>query len=191
MTISKGEPLSIKSLGISEFTRARPLGLNWLFFIFIGLIIVLDIAVRKSKYGYKLSAVGGNKEAALIAGVNVTKVKIITFILAGIFAAIGGLFDVMSSGAATSSFGIGREFRAIICCAIGGVSLSGGEGSIYGTALGVMLFHTLWYCLRLLKVDTNLQLVLIGFVLILAVLFDIYRKRDNARRMIEAYRSEE
>ena len=184
VTISDGMPISISSLGTSSFTRQKPLGLSWLFFIFVGIIILLDIVIRKTKYGYQLRAVGGNREAAQMAGINVTRVKIIAFMLAGVFAAIGGIFDVLSQATASSTTGMGREFRAIICCAIGGISMSGGVGSAFGIGLGVLLFHTLWYCLRILDVDTNLQLVLIGFILILAVLLDIQRSRIEARKMV-------
>ena len=117
-------------------------------------------------------------------GINVKRVKIIVFVLAGAFAAIGGIFDTLITATANSTTGIGREFRAIICVAIGGVSMTGGVGSAYGVGLGVLLFHTLWYCLRILDVDTNMQLVLIGFILILAVMMDIQRKRIEARKMV-------
>jgi ribose/xylose/arabinose/galactoside ABC-type transport system permease subunit len=131
-----------------------------------------------------MRAVGGNSDAARMAGINVDRVKIAVFVLAGALAAVGGLFDVFNNATANSNFGGGREFRAIICCAIGGVSMSGGSGSAYGIGLGVLLFHTLWYCLRILSVDTNLQLVLIGLILVLAVLMDIQRKRVEARKMV-------
>jgi ribose transport system permease protein len=176
VTISQGYPIPIK-LGTSAFTRAKPLGLSWLFFIFVGLIVILDIIIRRTPLGYKLRSVGGNKEASLMAGINVKKIKWIAFILAGMLAATGGLFDVLHNATASSAYGVGREFRAIISCAIGGISLGGGSGSILGVGLGVLLFHTLWYCLRILSIDTNLQLVLIGFILLIAVLLDIQRKR--------------
>lgn len=181
VTVSQGTPISIKALGTSSFTRARPLGLSWLFFIFIGLIVLLDVIIRRTKFGYKLRAVGGNANAATMAGINVTKVKVAAFVLAGALAAVGGIFDVLNAATANSTFGSGREFRTIICCSIGGIS--GGSGSMLGAGLGVMLFHVLWYALRILKVDTNLQLVLIGFILVLAVLLDIQRKRYEARRI--------
>jgi ribose/xylose/arabinose/galactoside ABC-type transport system permease subunit len=184
VTISQGVPISISSLGTSDFTRAKPLGLNWLFFIFIALILIMDFLIRKTSFGYKLRAVGGNNDAARMAGINVDRVKIAVFVLAGVLAAVGGIFDVLNNATANSNFGGGREFRAIICCAIGGVSMSGGNGSAFGIGLGVLLFHTLWYCLRILSVDTNLQLVLIGLILVLAVLIDIQRKRVEARKMV-------
>lgn len=184
VTISDGLTIPITSLNTSGFTRLKPFGLSYLFFIFIALIVLLDLFIRKTKFGYRMRAVGGNREAAEMAGINVKRVKVIVFVLAGAFAAIGGIFDTLSAAAASSTNGAGREFRAIICVAIGGVSMSGGVGSAYGVGLGVLLFHTLWYCLRILDVDTNMQLVLIGFILILAVLMDIQRKRIEARKMV-------
>lgn len=184
VTISKGMPISIQSLGTASFTRPKPLGLSWLFFVFVAIIIIMDLVIRKTKFGYKMRAVGGNREAAQMAGINVTRVKIAVFTLAGALAAVGGIFDVLATATASSSVGIAREFRAIICCAIGGISMTGGVGSAFGVGLGVLLFHTLWYCLRILNVDTNLQLVLIGFILILAVLMDAQRKRIEARKMV-------
>lgn len=184
VTISNGLPLSIKSLGLQEFTRAKPLGLKWLFFVFIAILIIVDIIVRYTKYGYKLRAVGGNNEAASMAGINIVRIKIITFVLASVLAAIGGVFDVLNASTASPEAGVGREFRAITCCAIGGISMSGGEGSIYGVGVGVLLFHTLWYCLRILNADSNLQLVLIGVVLVLSVILDFQRKRLEARKMV-------
>lgn len=184
VTICQGQPLSIMSLGTSEFVREKPLGLNWLFFIFIVLILLLDILLRRTRYGYYLRSVGGNQDASIMAGINAKRVKIIAFVLAGVFAAVGGMFDVLNAGASNSVFGNGREFRAIICCAIGGISMSGGAGSSFGVALGVLLFHTLWYCLRILDVNTNLQLVLIGLILVLSVIMDVQRKRLEARKLV-------
>ena len=100
----------------------------------------------------------------------------------GVLAATGGIFDVLNAATANANFGGGREFRTIICVNIGG--MMAGSGSMFGVGLGVMLFHVLWYALRILKVDTNLQLVLIGLILVLAVLLDIQRKRVEARRIV-------
>ena len=182
VTISEGEPMSIADLGLSGFNRLKPLGLNCLFFIFLGLLILSDLVVRRTKFGYKLRAVGGNENAAKVAGINVDKIKIAAFVISGFFAAIGGLFDVVNEGAASSAFGGGREFRTIICVNIGGIAA--GSGSFISVGLGVLLFHVLWYALRILAVDTNLQLVLIGAILVLAVILDIFRKRYEARLIV-------
>ena len=117
-----------------------------------------------------------------MAGLNARRIKLTAFVLAGLFAAVSGMFDTLNAGAMNAAFGGGREFRAIICCAVGGISMAGGAGSAFGVAL--LLFHTLWYCLRILDVNTNLQLVLIGLILVLSVIMDTQRKRIEARKMV-------
>lgn len=181
VTISQGEPMSVKALNISDFNRARPLGLSWMFFIFIALLLISDFVLRRTKYGFKLRAVGGNQNAAIMGGINADRVKMIAFVLCGMFAATGGIFDVINKASANSTFGDGREFRTIICIAIGGISA--GSGSMLGVGFGIALFHILWYALRILSVDTNLQLVLIGALLLLSVILDIQRKKMEARRI--------
>ena len=184
VTLCDGLPISISHLGASVFTRPKPLGLSWLFFVFILILLILDFIVRKTPFGHKLHSSGESRNAAELAGINVNKIKIAAFVLCGLMAATSGLFDVLQSACASSAYGTGREFRAIICCAVGSVSMQGGSGSMLGVGLGVILFHTLWYCLRILDVDTNLQLVLIGAILVLAVLIDIQRKRIEAKKMV-------
>lgn len=181
VTISEGMPMSIKALNTSAFNRARPLGLSWMFFIFLALLIICDIVVRKTRFGFKLRAVGGNQNAAIMGGINANAVKMAAFVLCSVFGAIGGIFDVINKASANSTFGDGREFRTIICVAIGGISA--GSGSMLGVGFGVALFHILWYALRILSVDTNLQLVLIGALLVLSVILDIQRKKMEARRI--------
>ncbi|MCI9681308.1 MAG: ABC transporter permease [Lachnospiraceae bacterium] len=184
VTVSQGAPISIMSLNTGAFIRAKPLGLSWLFFIFIALIVLLDILIRRTRYGFFLRSVGGNQDASVMAGLNARRIKLTAFVLAGLFAAVSGMFDTLNAGAMNAAFGGGREFRAIICCAVGGISMAGGAGSAFGVALGVLLFHTLWYCLRILDVNTNLQLVLIGLILVLSVIMDTQRKRIEARKMV-------
>ena len=184
-TITNGEPFSLMSLNLSSFNRAKPLGLTWLFFIFIALLLIVYFVMTYTRFGYKVYTVGANKDAALYAGINVKNIKLIVFILAGLFAAIGGIFDVVYNSSANVSYGSGREFRAFSCCAIGGINMAGGEGSILGVGLGVLLFHVLWYCLRILGVDTNLQLVLIGFILVLAVALNSLRKKVEAKSLVD------
>ena len=183
-TIAQGVPQSIASLGLGSVATDRPIGLSWLFFMLLAIIIIMDFVIRRSKYGYQLRATGGNREAAEMAGIDIRNVKLIAFVFSGFFAAMGGLFDVLNANSASELFGDGREFRTIICCAVGGISLAGGEGSIYGVGLGVLLFHVLWFCLRILNVNTNMQLVLIGVIMILSVVLDFQRKRLEIRKMV-------
>lgn len=179
--ITQGVPLKLSSLGISDFFSERPLGLNWIFIFFVILLIITDILIRKTKLGYQITAVGGNAKAALMAGIDVNKVKIIAFILCSVFSVIAGIFDGFNNGTVMAGIGSGRNFRAVTACAIGGVIA--GEGTILGTAIGVLLFHVLWYALRILEVDTNQQLIFIGVALIASVLLSSIRKKIEEKNL--------
>ncbi len=180
-TISKGITLDISALGTKAFKAARPLSLSWLFLIFIAFIIVLEIVVRRSRFGYRLRAVGGNPNAATMAGISVDKVRFIAFLLAGVLAAFSGVFETIQQQKAIPTSGEGREFRTIICVSIGGVSA--GYGSILGCAVGILLYHVVVRALELLGWNKMLQLMLIGAILIIAVLMDIMRKRFEAKQI--------
>ena len=180
-TISQGITLDVKALGTKAFKDARPLSLSWLFFIFVLIILLLDIVVRRTSFGYKLRAVGGNPNAATMGGISVNKIRFLAFLLAGIFAALSGGFEVIQQQKAIPTSGEGREFRTIICVSIGG--LSAGYGSIWGCAVGILLYHVVIRALEVLGWDKMLQLVLIGAILIVAVLMDIMRKKFEVKQV--------
>ena len=180
-TISQGITLYVKALGTKAFKDARPLSLSWLFFIFVLIILLLDIVVRRTSFGYKLRAVGGNPNAATMGGISVNKIRFLAFLLAGIFAALSGVFEVIQQQKAIPTSGEGREFRTIICVSIGG--LSAGYGSIWGCAVGILLYHVVIRALEVLGWDKMLQLVLIGAILIVAVLMDIMRKKFEVKQV--------
>lgn len=180
-TISQGITLDVKALGTKAFKDARPLSLSWLFFIFVLIILLLDIVVRRTSFGYKLRAVGGNPNAATMGGISVNKIRFLAFLLAGIFAALSGVFEVIQQQKAIPTSGEGREFRTIICVSIGG--LSAGYGSIWGCAVGILLYHVVIRALEVLGWDKMLQLVLIGAILIVAVLMDIMRKKFEVKQV--------
>lgn len=180
-TISQGITLDIKALGTKAFKDARPLSLSWLFIIFVCIIFILDIVVRRSRFGYKLRAVGGNPNAATMGGISVDRIRFTACLLAGVFAALSGVFEVIQQQKAIPTSGEGREFRTIICVSIGG--LSAGYGSIWGCAVGILLYHVVIRALEVLGWDKMLQLVLIGAILIIAVLMDIMRKKFEVKQI--------
>ena len=180
-TISKGITLDVKALGTKAFKDARPLSLSWLFIIFVCIIILLEIIVRRTQFGYKLRAVGGNPNAATMGGISVDRIRFLAFLFAGILAALSGVFETSQQQKAIPTSGEGREFRTIICVSIGG--LSAGYGSIFGCAVGILLYHVVVRALEVLGWDKMLQLVLIGAILIVAVLMDIMRKRFEAKQV--------
>ena len=128
---------------------------------------------NKTTFGKNLYAVGGNPEAASVSGISVMKVTIGAFVLAGILYGFGAWLECMRMyGSGSAAYGQGWETDAIAACVVGGVSFSGGIGKISGVVVGVLIFTALTYSLTVLGIDTNLQFVFTGIIIIVAVILD-------------------
>lgn len=134
-------------------------------------IIVAWFIWNKTTFGKNMYAVGGNAEAASVSGISVFKVTMGVFIMAGIFYGFGAFFEAFKANASAGT-GQGYELDAIAACVVGGISFNGGIGKIGGAVLGVIIFTGLTYCLTFLGIDTNLQFVFKGFIIIAAVALD-------------------
>jgi ribose transport system permease protein len=172
MLWTKGFPIS----GLGEnFTW---IGTGWLWGIpvpvWISVIIVFlaIIITNKTKLGRYIYAIGGNESAATLSGINVKKVKLAVYIMAGSLAAVGGLLVTSRLDAAQPNAGTGYELDSIAAVVIGGTSLSGGKGSVAGTVLGAVIIGVLNNGLVLLDVSPFWQQVVKGVVILLAVIVD-------------------
>lgn len=128
---------------------------------------------NKTTFGKNLYAVGGNPEAASVSGISVFKVTVGAFVLAGILYGFGSWLEcarMIGSGSAT--YGQGWEMDAIAACVVGGVSFTGGIGKISGVVAGVFIFTALTYSLTILGIDTNLQFVFSGIIILISVTLD-------------------
>ena len=128
---------------------------------------------NKTTFGKNLYAVGGNPEAASVSGISVFKVTVGAFVLAGILYGFGSCLEcarMVGSGSAT--YGQGWEMDAIAACVVGGVSFTGGIGKISGVVAGVFIFTALTYSLTILGIDTNLQFVFSGIIILISVTLD-------------------
>ena len=146
----------------------------------VGFLIVLVlgfIIYQKNILGYRMRAVGGNAEAARVSGINVKFVKIAAFTILGLLASFGGTINSAFLGNVQSTAGQGLELDVIAATILGGASLSGGEGTIVGTLVGVLLLGVLRNGLVLMGVSPFVQMVLIGAVLIGAVALDMWSRR--------------
>lgn len=172
MLWTKGFPIS----GLGE--QFAYMGTGW----FIGVPVpvwisaaVVALAVflsDKTKLGRYIYAIGGNENASLLSGININKVKIIVYTIAGALAAVGGLMVTSRLDSAQPNAGTGYELDSIAAVVIGGTSLSGGKGSIWGTVLGAIIIGVLNNGLVLLNVSPFWQQVVKGFVILLAVIID-------------------
>jgi D-xylose transport system permease protein len=146
--------------------------------IAIGVGIVVTFLATRTRFGRYVYAIGGNPEAAELAGVNTRWVIMKIFMLMGLLAAIAGAISIARLNAATNSEGTLTELLVIAAAVIGGTSLAGGVGTVAGAMLGAVLMQSLQSGMILLGVDTPLQSIVVGAVLVVAVGLDIiYRRR--------------
>lgn len=128
---------------------------------------------NKTTFGKNLYAVGGNSEAAAVSGISVFRVTVGAFILAGILYGFGSWLEcIRMVGSGSAAYGQGWEMDAIAACVVGGVSFTGGIGKISGVVVGVFIFTALTYSLTILGIDTNLQFVFSGIIILAAVTLD-------------------
>ena len=138
--------------------------------IFAGIILLFWVILKFTKFGRYVYAIGGNEEAARLAGVPVWRVKITVYAISGYLAALAGILYVAQYRQGKPDAGAGLELDAIAAVVIGGTSLMGGRGSMIGTLVGVLIFGFLSNILQLNNIDSNTQLVLKGAIIIIAVL---------------------
>jgi D-xylose transport system permease protein len=149
--------------------------------IAIGTGVVMTFLARRTRFGRYVYAIGGNPEAAELAGVNTRWVIVKVFMLMGLLAAIAGAVSIARLDAATNSEGTLAELLVIAAAVIGGTSLAGGTGTVAGAMLGAVLMQSLQSGMVLLGVDTPLQNIVVGVVLVGAVGLDtIYRRRTGS-----------
>ena len=128
---------------------------------------------NKTTFGKNLYAVGGNPEAAAVSGINVFKVMLGAFVMAGILYGFGSWLECMRMvGSGSAAYGQGWDMDAIAACVVGGVSFTGGIGKISGVTTGVLIFTALTYSLTILGIDTNLQFVFSGVIILAAATLD-------------------
>lgn len=134
--------------------------------------VFLFILLHKTPFGRKTYAIGGNEKAALISGIKVPKVKIMIYSLSGMLAALAGAILTSRLNSAQPTAGTSYELDAIAAVVLGGTSLSGGKGRIFGTLIGALIIGTLNNGLNLLGVSSFYQMVVKGIVILIAVLLD-------------------
>lgn len=139
----------------------------------VAAIVIVWVIWNKTTFGKNLYAVGGNPEAASVSGISVFWVTVGAFVLAGVLYGFGSWLEcVRMVGSGSAAYGQGWEMDAIAACVVGGVSFTGGIGKISGVVVGVCIFTALTYSLTILGIDTNLQFVFSGIIILVAVTLD-------------------
>lgn len=151
--------------------------------ILLGLVVVMDFVCTRTLFGRRVYAVGGDAQAASRVGTNVTKVKIIVFTLASVFAVIGGILSASRVMSVSQSSGGGEVLLNVIAAAvIGGTSLYGGRGSIWSALLGALIIGSISNGMDLLGLASPIKFMITGLVLVAAVTFDSVMRNRKSRR---------
>ncbi len=140
------------------------------------------VTLRYTRYGRQVYAVGGNPEAARLSGLNVDRIIASVYVIMGFFAGLGAFVLAARLNSAEAVAGTGYELTVIASVVIGGTSLFGGSGTIFGTVVGTILIGVLLNGLVLMNVSSYIQQIIIGVIIVLAVAFDTFAK--SRRRKI-------
>jgi len=159
---------SFKSLGSGSFY-----GVPFILMIAIFCVIIVWMLQNKTVLGKEIFAVGGNLEAAKVSGINVFKIQLFTFAVAGALYGLGGCLESARTGSATAAYGSGYELDAIAACIIGGCSAGGGIGGVGGVVAGVIIFNIMSYGLTFIGLSPYWQYVAKGIIIIAAVAIDV------------------
>jgi len=145
--------------------------------IMIAVYVIAYLILKRTRFGRYVYAVGGNKEAARLAGININRVLSSVYIMSGALCAVSGILLASRMNSGQPNAGLMYEMDAIAAVVVGGTSLFGGRGTIVGTFLGAMLIGVLRNGLNLLNVNSYVQMVVLGGVILLAVLLDQMRTK--------------
>ncbi|MBV9079522.1 MAG: ribose ABC transporter permease, partial [Elusimicrobia bacterium] len=157
-------------------------GIPYAVLVMAVVVIVFAIVLGRTPYGRYVLALGGNEEAARLAGIDTGRVKTLVYVISGGCAALAGLLLVARFGSGAPQNGTGYELQAIAAVVVGGTSLMGGRGTIVGTFFGALLIGVLNNVMNLLRVESYTQLIVLGAVILLAVVLDQLRKVYLAAR---------
>jgi len=146
--------------------------------IWLVVLLIMFLILRYTKFGLYIYAIGGNEETARFAGIPTNRIKTIIYALSGALASLTGILLTARLWSAQPQMAAGLELDAIAASVLGGVSLFGGVGSVVGACIGVLIIGMLGNGLNLLRVPSYYQQVIKGVVFILAVIFDMYAKRQ-------------
>jgi len=152
--------------------------------IMIVLVVVFDILLRRSKMFRKVYYVGSSEKAARMSGINADKVTFFVYVFSGGLAGICGVLSMMRFSMSAPTLGSGTELAVISACVIGGCSLAGGEGSVLGSILGVILLSIVSSSMTLMHVSVFWQQLVTSMILLIAVSVDAITERMKAQRMI-------
>lgn len=156
-------------------------GFYYAVIILVALTFIVSYVSNNTKFGRYIFAIGGNKDAAALSGINVAKETVKLYVLHGVIVATAAMVYLGRLDSATTSAGMGYEFTAITGCVVGGTSITGGRGGVIGAVVGTMIMAALDNGMSLLNMNPALQYIVRGAVLLFAIALDAYANNRKAK----------
>ncbi|CDI12173.1 ABC transporter permease [Agrobacterium pusense] len=174
---TKGQPISFPTDSFAMIGKGLAPVL-----IFLGVAAVMHVVLRYTRYGKFTYAIGANRQAARVSGIDVERHTVKVYAVAGLLSALAGIVVASRGLTAQAGMGMSYELDAIAMAVIGGVSLSGGRGSILGTMIGMIIFGVIISGFTFLRLDAYYQEMLKGVIIVAAVVADVYRQRKRVKK---------
>lgn len=180
LTVGGGSPVFSLSADLGQVFYGELFGVPLPFYYMVGLYGLATLVLNHTRFGREIHAVGGNESAARLSGVDVPRVRMLAFVIAGACAGIGAVLLAARLNSGSPNYGSLIELQAIAAAVVGGASLAGGRGHVLNTLIGVLIIVVVQNGLNLNAVSTSLQSITIGGIILLAVGVDIWRGRISA-----------
>lgn len=145
--------------------------------------VLVHLMLEMTCFGRFIYAVGGNNEAARLSGINIKRVKLQVFVIAGVLYAVAAVILTARGGTANSTIGPGTEFDAIAACVLGGISFAGGEGRIKGAIVGCLILGILSNGMQLIGLGVYIQFIIKGIIMMLSIGYDTYSKGQRIKKI--------
>ena len=181
-----GRPVSITNEAYISIGATRILSIPLSVWIMLVLILVFGLVLAKTKFGRSVYAIGGNRDAARLAGLNPQRIITILFVMMGVITALGGIVFSSRMHSGQPAANVNLEFDAITAVVLGGVSFTGGVGDMVGTILGVILIQAFNTGLLMVNAPSFWQYVARGALLLFALTSDYNRKTNSEKALLEA-----
>ena len=167
--------------GFTNFGRVEPLGIPITIIYMVVIVMAGILAIKYSTFFHNAYYIGSNKTSARLAGINIEKFIYISYTITGVISAFAGLVLAARLGSASQNAGDGLEFRNVVGLLVGGISMDGGEGSLIGAVMGVIMMQIVNNAIVLLYLNPSYTKVITGSILVLAVALDQFSKQRRMR----------
>lgn len=171
--------------GLKGFSKGKVLGINNMILVAVFVYIIFTYFIKFTRTGRKIYAVGSNVEAAAISGININRIKILVYSIMGALSGLVSILWISKYASAQGDAAAGLEIDIIAACVIGGVSLSGGKGTVLGVLLGTITLGILNNALPLINISPFWQDAIKGLVIILAIIFNTITQRSIDRKNLK------